>query len=98
MKAVDGTVKTSLRPRSNRSKTKTEEKKTEEKGSVSGKVTYKGKPLTGGVVILTDADGKVKADLGDDGTYKLNVKPGQYKVAVDAKDVPEKFHSPKRRR
>ena len=51
----------------------------------------------GGVVILTDANGKeIKADLGADGTYKLNVKPGQYTVAVDdQRAIPEKFHSAK---
>jgi truncated hemoglobin YjbI len=101
MKAVDGTRKDIVEVKAPEDKTKpeekTEEKKTEKKGSVSGKVTYKGKPLTGGMVILTDADGKeAKADLAADGTFKLkDVKPGQYTVAVDAKAVPEKFRSAK---
>jgi truncated hemoglobin YjbI len=106
MKAVDGTRKEIVEAKEPEEKTKPEEKKTEEKktddkkpeekGSVNGIVTHIGKPVMGGMVILTDADGKeIKADLGADGTYKLKAKPGQYKVAVDAKGVPEKFHSAK---
>jgi truncated hemoglobin YjbI/ribosome maturation factor RimP len=101
LKAVEGTRKDIVEAKEPEEKTKPEEKKpeekkTEEKGNVKGHVTFKGKPLTGGAVILTDADGKeVKADLADDGTYKVAARPGQYTVAVDAKGVPEKFHSAK---
>ena len=101
MKIVDGTRKDIVEVKGTEEKVKPEEKKTEEKkpeekSSVSGVVTHIGKPVMGGVVILTDANGKeIKADLGADGTYKLNVKPGQYTVAVDAKSIPEKFHSAK---
>jgi hemoglobin len=101
MKAVSGTRKDIVEAKEPEDKAKPEEKKPDEKkpgekGSVKGKVTFKGQPLTGGVVILTDADGKeAKTDLAADGAYKLDVKPGQYTVAVDAKAVPEKFRSAK---
>jgi truncated hemoglobin YjbI/antitoxin (DNA-binding transcriptional repressor) of toxin-antitoxin stability system len=102
MKAVDGTRKDIVEAKEPEDKSKPdekkpEEKKTGEKGNVSGKVLYKAKPLTGGMVILTDADGKeAKADLAADGTFKLkDVKTGKYTVDVDAEGVPARFRSAK---
>ncbi|HZY89941.1 MAG TPA: hypothetical protein VFE78_34280 [Gemmataceae bacterium] len=54
--------------------------------SVSGKVTYKGKTVTSGVVVLVGADGK-KSDPGPvqpDGTYSIAHSPaGPVQVAFD---------------
>ncbi len=87
---VEGTRKDIVEEKGSGDKPKPpEDKKPDDKpaetGSVSGKVTYKGQPLTAGVVILTGADGKThSADLAADGTYSFkDVKVGEYKVAVD---------------
>jgi hypothetical protein len=56
------------------------------KGSVSGKVTYQGKPLTSGVVIFIDDKGRPSspATIGKDGNYLApRVSTGAMKVAVD---------------
>jgi len=54
--------------------------------SVSGKVTYNGKPVTSGVVVLIGKGGKM-SDLGevkDDGTYSIAHAPtGTVKVSFD---------------
>ncbi len=54
-------------------------------GSVSGKVTYNGQPLTAGVVTLineaTGVGGSVKLDSSG-GYYIQTIRTGQYKVAV----------------
>jgi hypothetical protein len=54
--------------------------------SVSGRVTYNGKPVTSGTVVLIGADGKA-SDTGPvqpDGTYSIAHSPaGTVKVAFD---------------
>ncbi len=80
--------------------TKPEDKKPEEnkpadkkpgtKTSISGKVTYKGKPLSGGAIIFEGADGRVvTATIDADGTYKLDkIKPNvAYKLAITTEAV-----------
>jgi hypothetical protein len=58
----------------------------EKPASVSGHVTYKGKPVTSGTVVLVTSDGKV-SDPGavqPDGSYKIAHSPtGTLKVAFD---------------
>jgi hypothetical protein len=54
--------------------------------SVSGKVTYKGKTVTSGVVVLVGADGKTSdpGPVQTDGTYSIAHAPaGTVKVAFD---------------
>jgi hypothetical protein len=57
-------------------------------GSVSGKVTYNGKPLPGGYVTFVHADGRTKqVQIQTDGSYSIPDAPGgDVKVAV--KTVP----------
>ncbi len=54
-------------------------------GSISGKVTYKGKSLTGGKVTFLSSDQKVKTALiGTDGRYTIDkVTVGPAKIAID---------------
>jgi hypothetical protein len=55
-------------------------------GSVSGKVTYQGKPLTSGLVIFIDKDGRVSQPAGIevDGSYVAdNVPLGPVAVCVE---------------
>ncbi len=56
-------------------------------GTVTGKVTYKGQPLKGGVVSFTPADGKgppVPATIAEDGSYTAEKVPtGEMHVTVD---------------
>jgi hypothetical protein len=55
-------------------------------GSVSGKVTYQGKPLSSGLVIFVDKDGKVSEPAGIqvDGSYTAdNVPVGQMTACVE---------------
>jgi hypothetical protein len=54
--------------------------------TVSGSVSYKGKPVTSGEVVFLSPDGKasVRAAIGPDGTYTAkNVPVGPAKLAVD---------------
>jgi hemoglobin len=104
MKVVEGTRKDIVEAKAPEDKVKPDEKKPEEKkpeekkpeekkpgekGNVSGNVTFNGKPVTGGVIVLTGADGnKVRADLEADGSYKFkDLKPGEYTVAVDTEGL-----------
>jgi hypothetical protein len=53
---------------------------------VSGKVTYQGRPVTSGVVVLVGADGKTSTPgvVGPDGTYRIAQAPaGRARVAFD---------------
>lgn len=54
-------------------------------GSVSGTVTYKGKPLASGKVTFVASDQKVKTSpIGTDGSYSIDkVTVGPAKIAVD---------------
>jgi hemoglobin len=60
------------------------DKKPAETGNVSGKVTYLGKPLTGGQVGMHSAAGKTySAAIKEDGSFSLKSVPvGTYKVTV----------------
>ena len=51
---------------------------------VSGKVTFKGEPVTeGSVQFIDDRTGRgAEVDLGPDGTYKASLFAGEYKVVV----------------
>jgi hypothetical protein len=51
---------------------------------VSGKVTFKGEPVTeGSVQFVEDRTGRgAQVDLGPDGTYKVSLFAGEYKVAI----------------
>jgi hypothetical protein len=54
--------------------------------TVSGKVTYLGRPITSGVVVLVGADGKTSTPgaVGPDGTYRIAQAPaGTVRVAFD---------------
>jgi hypothetical protein len=59
--------------------------------SLSGKVTYKGEPVTGGSVTLHPTDGKTKpltAPLNADGTYSVTPPAlGEMKVAISTESV-----------
>jgi hypothetical protein len=62
-------------------------------GSVSGKVTYKDKPLAGGTVMFFTSDQKVKsAVIGLDGTYRIDkVTPGPARIGVTPPITPPKM-------
>jgi hypothetical protein len=57
---------------------------------VSGKVTYKGKPVTSGTVVILDGGSAPKAGtINPDGTYRVSgVKYGSFKVAVSSPPPP----------
>jgi truncated hemoglobin YjbI len=82
MKLVEGTRKDVVEDKKPEDK-KPEDKKPADKGTVSGKVTFKGKPVTGNTVLLLGKDFKHTIDIGLDGSYKEEgVAPGLYAVAV----------------
>jgi hypothetical protein len=51
---------------------------------ISGKVTFKGEPVTeGSVQLIEDRTGRgAEVELGPDGTYKARLFAGEYKVVV----------------
>jgi len=52
-------------------------------GTVKGKVTLDGTPVSGGVVAFTSGRSTLKGGIEKDGTYKVaNIPPGEAKVAV----------------
>jgi hypothetical protein len=55
-------------------------------GSVAGKVTFQGKPLVYGTVLLIGSDNKsVQAQIQPDGSYSASgLAPGDVKVAVNS--------------
>jgi hypothetical protein len=59
-------------------------------GTISGKVTYKDKPLPGGSVTFLTSDQKVKsATIGTDGTYQIaGVTVGPAKIGVSPPAAP----------
>jgi hypothetical protein len=77
--------------------------------TVSGRVTYKGKPLSSGFVTLIGQDGrKFSASIRADGSYRfrgVTVPPGQYRVVIDdsvtlgkgqprGAEIPERYRNP----
>jgi hypothetical protein len=61
-------------------------------GTVSGKVTYQTRPLTGGTVLFTSPQGKGtrRAEIGEDGSYTIaNMPTGPVKIAVDTRSAQE---------
>jgi hypothetical protein len=59
-------------------------------GAVTGKVTYKGKAVTGGTMKLYPVSGKIDipVTLKHDGTFvSTNIPPGDYKVTVETESV-----------
>ena len=63
----------------------------EPSGSVSGKVTYNGKPVTPGVVQFMNPDTGIgaSAQLDASGAYKvLSLRTGEYQVAIQDPPVP----------
>lgn len=52
--------------------------------AVSGKVTYKDKPLVGGTVTFYTADNKTRSSvIGEDGSYSITkLPPGKVRIAV----------------
>ncbi|HKI34781.1 MAG TPA: carboxypeptidase-like regulatory domain-containing protein [Gemmataceae bacterium] len=60
--------------------------------TVTGKVTYKGEPVTGGTIILTPAEdsdaGKYQILINSDGTFSVSgVPPGPKKVSIETESV-----------
>jgi hypothetical protein len=68
------------------------------KGELSGKVSYKGKPLVYGSVLLIGSDSKPRTTwIQTDGTYRFeDVPAGQAKLAVYSPD-PAKQTAPRKR-
>jgi hypothetical protein len=60
-------------------------------GSVSGKVTYKGQPVPGGLVMFRPADGRhnsVTAELDAEGHYPARILPtGEVIVTIDNREL-----------
>jgi hypothetical protein len=65
-------------------------------GTVSGKVTYQGKNLTAGSVVLETPKGEFfSGPIGEDGTYTVSkVPPGDVKVAVQTPPIPQRGGPP----
>jgi hypothetical protein len=55
-------------------------------GTITGKVTHQGQPVTYGIVIFYYADGtRNDARIANDGTYTMiNVKPGPVRIGVES--------------
>jgi hypothetical protein len=58
-------------------------------GTVTGKISYKGQTLGGGVVVFTvPGKGSVRSDIGEDGSYTISKCPtGTAKVTVETKSA-----------
>jgi hypothetical protein len=54
--------------------------------TLSGAVTYKGKPVTSGLINFRSSDGKATlgGPINSDGTYSFELPPGEYLVRIDA--------------
>lgn len=54
---------------------------------VTGKVTYKGKPLSQGKIVMIHVSGKAGAsEIQPDGSYRLEAAVGKNKVMIDSRD------------
>jgi len=65
---------------------------------VSGSITLKGKPLTGGLISLQPIDGSVSSgSMVKDGTFNIpqdkGLPPGKYRVRISAPDLSKKAQS-----
>jgi hypothetical protein len=70
----------------------------EKTGTITGKITFQGKPLTGGVVTFIGKGAKIPGRINADGTYRVREMPvGEAKIVVESKDVaiPKAFASAK---
>src|SRR5437660_1764669 len=59
-------------------------------GTITGKVTYQGRPLTGGTVQFTSTKGRGTrtVQIGEDGSYTIpNMPTGPVKIAVETKSA-----------
>jgi hypothetical protein len=65
-----------------------------EMAEVSGKVLYKGKPLTGGLITFISEKGAVPATdvIEENGQYKISAPVGDVKIAVDNRMLEKKPH------
>jgi hypothetical protein len=54
---------------------------------VTGKVTYQGKPVTGGFIHFVQAEQKIVLWIRGDGTYSGEVPLGMNKVAIETESV-----------
>jgi hypothetical protein len=56
------------------------------KASVSGKVSFRGKPLAMGTVYMVASDGiQVPASIGEDGSYKIDqIMSGKVRISVNS--------------
>ncbi|SRR5579883_2557383 len=62
------------------------EKKPAGSASVQGRITFLGKPITGGTIILTNEKNKAEGKITAEGSYQVErVEPGDYTVSL--KDV-----------
>lgn len=53
--------------------------------AVEGKVSYKGSPITFGIINFQPATGQpLGGEIRSDGTYRFNLPPGEYKVRIDS--------------
>lgn len=63
------------------------------KGDLAGKVTFNGKPVTSGTVQAFLSDGSTKtADIGPDGTYKIQaITEGEVKLGVSSPNPKRRY-------
>jgi hypothetical protein len=58
-------------------------------GTITGKITYKGEPLTGGFVTFITENAKSDGRINADGTYRVRGLPvGGAKIVIKSKGVP----------
>jgi hypothetical protein len=60
------------------------------KGTITGKVTYQGQALTGGIVLFvsTAGNGTGRSTIGSDGSYTIeNMPAGMAKIAIDTRSA-----------
>jgi len=63
--------------------------------SVTGSVTYKGKPVTGGTMLLHGKDKVFPASLGPDGNYICpSVPAGEYTVTINTEGLKKNVVDP----
>jgi hypothetical protein len=54
------------------------------KGGISGTLTYKGRPVNGGAMVLFTSSDEVTVPLDQDGTFRSSDIPaGEYKVVIE---------------